>query len=139
MTGQDQPEQDGCVGTMPQQLFRIVWRDGAPVSVRAELVRKEGSWWYVRHPDGSITTHNGGGFAKSDTAWFLGRWNTTISDAWLNEANRLFVLAGIASEIDHRSTYREQHWQVVQAAMEDAYELGKLIGSCEAGKGATDA
>lgn len=111
-----------------QELFRIVWRDGRPVSIQAELVKRDGCWWHVRHADGSITTHNGGGFPKSDPAWFLGRWQPTIQEAWLNEANRLFVLNGIQSESEHRSTYREQHWSVVLSAMDEAYRLGVLVG-----------
>lgn len=115
------------------EVFRIVWRDGRPVSVQAEFVRKEGSWWYVRHADGSITTHNGGGFPKSDPAWFLGRWQPTVVDAWLNEANRLFVLAGIAAEVEHRSRYRDEHWSVVLAAMTEAFGRGAIWGKWAVG------
>lgn len=119
--------------TIPKTpVFRIVWKDEKPECVVAELDKKVGAWWHIRHKDGSVTKHNGGAFGKDDPAWFLGRWQETVRGAWLNEANRWFVLAGIESEAEHRSSYRARHWAVVKNAMADAFEYGKIVSAIEA-------
>lgn len=118
----------------PTRVYRIVWRDGKPVCVAADRISITGSWWTIRHADGSETSHNGGSFGKSDPQWFLGRWRESWIEAWLSEANRLFVLAGIESEAEHRSGYREQHWDVCEAMAREAMRMGELAAAIDRAK-----
>ncbi len=68
-----------------------------------------------------------------DPAWFLGRWQENQRDAWLNEANRLLVLAYCqAGSRESTDAERSSHWIVVQQAMADAFEYGKMVGAIEA-------
>lgn len=115
---------------LPRKVHRIVWADGKPACVVAELVAINRSWWHVRHKDGSVTKHNGG--SVSGPGSFMLRWYTHWTDAWIGEANRLLWLACFDFKDD--KPIREARIllsETMAGAMDEAMEMGKLLGAIE--------
>lgn len=113
---------------VPRSIFRIDWRDGKPVCVTANLININRSWWTIQHADGTETKCNGGSVPGPDS--FMNRWRDSVPEAWIAEANRLFVLACCEKELGREAEpIRYKHWDVLEAMWADAVDAGHLLAS----------
>lgn len=100
---------------VPRDVFQVFQAK----CVTAKLVKINHSWWHIKHGDGSITKENGGG-----------KWRLTISEAWYDAIFSAVLWCSMVSH-EYQWEAEQQAGKVIHAALDDLYELGRLVGRIE--------
>lgn len=103
-------------------VFRVVRRAEQFCTVKARRIKVCGSWWHIQHADGTVSKENGGGV-----------WKESISSAWfcaITACGRRHRLAQQSNLFDEQAEWRDYR-DLIYAAMEELFELGRLHGSLE--------
>lgn len=124
----------------PFKCYRVANIDGKYQCLSATCEKIVGSWWHIRHSDGSITKANGGQLPTDKFNW----WRTTIAEAWAGAINsevlHVAYCAGpfcreSGNGLDHVSAARQRIWAMVADCFDEAHDFGRMLGYLEGKRG----